>query len=373
MSPEPSSAPDMMYSEAIPTADDLDANWFGSLLHRSGDLSEATSVAHVGLEPIGSEESMMSTLFAADLTYDGDTDAPSRLIVKLTSPSEQQRFIAGLFRFYEREIHFYNEFVKEIPVRVPKSYMATIHPSEPEFVLVLEDVGGRRAVDQIDGLGLDDTLTAVDALADMHAPFWGRDLSGVADTFIPFASDAMKMIIPDAFANDWSVLRPRMVDLMPPDVVDICDRFTSIAPAVLDAMGGPDTLIHGDFRADNLLFDDKIVLLDFQLAAIANGAVDLAYLVSQSVADEIATEHGDAFMERYLERLATHGIELDRDSATAAYAAATIFFLQIPMSMLVNPDLPERSEALALCCLRRASAEIVRSGANHRFRSDGTP
>lgn len=359
-----------MYTEAIPTLDDLDANWFGSLLHRSGDLAEAISVSRVTLEPIGSEESMMSTLFAADLAYDAHTEAPRRLIIKLTSPSEQQRFVASLFRFYEREIRFYHEFVNEIPVRAPKSYAASIHPSEPEFILVLEDVGGRRAVDQLDGLGLEDTLTAVDALADMHAPFWGRDLSAVAETFIPFASEAMKMIIPDAFANDWRVVRPRMVELMPPDVVDTCDRFTSIAPAVLDAMGGPDTLIHGDFRADNLLFDDKIVVLDFQLAAIANGAVDLAYLVSQSVADEIAAAHGDAFMVRYLERLATHGIELDRDTADAAYAAALIFFLQIPMSMLINPDLPERSEALALSCLRRASAEIIRSGAHSRFRSD---
>lgn len=358
-----------MYNEAIPTVDELSPSWFTSLLRSSGELAGDISVTDVVLEPIGAEESMMSTLFAADLTHDANTDAPSRLIVKLTSPSEAQRFIAGLFRFYEREIRFYHEFASEMPVRIPKSYAAQIHPEEQRFVLVLEDVGGRRAVDQLDGLGLDDTLTAVDALARMHAPFWGRDLSAVAETFIPFASDGMKLVIPDAFANDWGAIRERMLDVMPADVINVCDRFTAIAPAVLDAMGGPDTLIHGDFRADNLLFDEEILVLDFQLAAIANGAVDLAYMVSQSVADEVAAAHGEEFMARYLQGLAEQGIVLDRDVADLAYAAASIFFLQIPMSMLVNPDLPERSKALALSCLRRASAEILRTGAHRRFDS----
>lgn len=358
-----------MYNEAIPTVDELSPSWFSSLLHSSGELPGDVSVSDVSLERIGAEESMMSTLFAADLTYDGDTDSPSRLVVKLTSPSETQRFIAGLFRFYEREIRFYDEFAAEMPVRIPKSYAAQIHPEEPAFVLVLEDVGGRRAIDQLDGIGLEDTFTAIDALARMHAPFWGRDLSAVAETFIPFASDGMKMMIPDAFNNDWGAIRERMADLMPPEVIDLCDRFTEIAAEVMDAMCGPDTLIHGDFRADNLLFDDEILVLDFQLAAIANGAVDLAYMVSQSVADDVAANHGEEFMTRYLNALAELDITLDREVADLAYAGASIFFLQIPMSMLVNPDLPERSEALALSCLRRASAEIVRVGAHLRFGS----
>jgi len=358
-----------MYNTSIPTADDLNPSWFSNLLHSCSELAGDISVSNVALERIGAEESMMSTLFAADLTYDGHTDAPSRLIVKLTSPSETQRFIAGLFRFYEREIRFYHEFATEMPIAIPKSFAAQIHPEEPVFVLVLEDVGGRRAVDQLEGLGLDDTNTAVDALADMHAQFWGRDLSAVADTFLPFASDGMKLVIPDAFANDWRALREQMLDVMPAEVIDVCDRFTEIAPEVLDAMGGPDTLIHGDFRADNLLFDDTILVLDFQLAAIANGAVDLAYLVSQSVGDEIAAAHGDEFMTRYLGRLAMHDIVLDRATADTAYAGALIFFLQIPMGMMVNPDLPERSKALALSCLRRASAEIIRTGAQRRFGS----
>lgn len=39
-------------------------------------------------------------------------------------------------------------------------------------------------------------------------------------------------------------------------------------PAILDGIMGPNTLIHNDYRVDNLLWDgDEVVVLDFQLSA----------------------------------------------------------------------------------------------------------
>ncbi len=129
-------------TQSIPSVGDLSAEWFTAMLRDHGALDAATSVASVSLTPFGSAESMMSALFRATLSYDGATDAPTSLIVKLASESERQRFIAGLFKFYEREIRFYGELAAEARVRVPRSYLARMHPSEPYFVLVLEEVTG---------------------------------------------------------------------------------------------------------------------------------------------------------------------------------------------------------------------------------------
>ena len=44
-------------------------------------------------------------------------------------------------------------------------------------------------------------------------------------------------------------------------------------------------MCHGDWRADNLLFepDGSVAALDFQLIATARGAYDLAYFITQSL------------------------------------------------------------------------------------------
>ena len=102
-----------MHSDTIPTLDDLTADWFTGLLRSTGDLAGDRAVASVRLEPFGSVESMMSALHRAALTFDGPTDAPTTLIVKLASSSERQRFIADMFKFYERFL-----CVRKLPVPV---------------------------------------------------------------------------------------------------------------------------------------------------------------------------------------------------------------------------------------------------------------
>ena len=57
-------------------------------------------------------------------------------------------------------------------------------------------------------------------------------------------------------------------------------------PGLLDDLATePTTMIHGDFRADNLFFepDGSVAALDFQLIGTGRGAYDLAYFVTQSL------------------------------------------------------------------------------------------
>lgn len=357
-----------MQYDTIPTLDELTAAWFTDLLRSTGDLAPDRSVAAVQLAPFGDAESMMSSLHRARLSYDGPTDAAPTLIVKLASHSDQQRFIAGLFKFYEREIRFYDEMLGTAGVRAPRCLLARMHPTEPFFVLVLEEVTGLRQVDQVEGVGLDDALTVVRTLADLHAPFWGSDLTDLAGTFIPMNVPPMHEIIPAQFGAQWGAVRDGVAGEIPGEVVALCDRFASVCSRVLDDLMGPDTLVHGDFRSDNLLFDsDGIVVLDFQLAAICNGACDVAYFIGQSVSDDVAATHADALLDAYLTRLAEHGVSYSRDEAMRSYAASLVFFLTIPANLLSTEQLPERSRELGMTMLRRAAAEIVRTGTHLRY------
>lgn len=357
-----------MHADPIPTLDDLTAGWFTDLLRSTGDLGADIAVASVQLEPFGNAESMMSALHRARLTYDGPTEAPTTLIVKLASASERQRFIAGMFKFYAREIRFYDELSSRAAVRAPRALCATMHPTEPFFVLVLEEVVGRRQVDQLLGVDFDDAATVLRTLADLHASFWDHDFGDLAETFIPMNAPPMHAIIPAAFADDWATARDKVVGVLPDEVIALGDRHASIASRLLEDMMGPNTLAHSDCRSDNLLFDDDgIIVLDFQLAAICSGLCDVSYFIAQSVRDDVAAARADELIDLYLARLADCGIDLHRDEAMRAYRASLVFFLSIPVSLLAGVDLHERSVTLATTMLRRASAEILRTGTHLHY------
>lgn len=356
-------------SNTIATVDQLTPEWFTELLRRNDVLDATQSVVTATLAPFGEGESMMSSLYRASLTYGDGAEGPGSLVVKLASPNDEQRFVASMFKFYAREIRFYRELQSRARITAPRCYIAEMHENETDFVLVLDLATGRRQVDQLTGVGFDDAVIAVETLADLHASFWGQDLSDLADPYIPFDSPPLHAVIPDVFTNYWSIAREQLVDEWPAEVVALCDRFRDVAAQVLTGMNGPDTLCHGDFRSDNLLYgaDGGLLVLDYQLGAIANGATDVAYFVSQSVDEGVAAAHADELLDRYIARLAEHGVTYSRDEALLPYQAGLVFYLQIPMSMLINPTTPDRGRALARIMLRRAAAEIVRTKAHERF------
>lgn len=362
-----------MHNEQIPTLDDLTPGWFTNLLRSSGDLADDANVATASVVPFGHDKSMMSSLSRVALTYDSSTNAPETLIVKLASQAESQRFVAEAFKFYEREIRFYSEVLPGLALRAPKCFRAEINPTSPDFVLVLEEVTGMRSVDQIDGVGFDDAMACVETLAAMHAPFWGTDMSPIADTFFEYDHPIMHAVVPDHVFADWKQARHRAIDVLADEIVAIYDKLPTVCPALLAGMQGPDTLVHGDFRSDNLLFDadGRPLVLDFQLATIGNGMVDVAYLISQSVADDVAAARADELIDAYLAQLATHGIDVDRDDAMRHYRSAAIFLLSIPIGMLATAaDNPERGVDLALVMLRRGGAEILRTDAHRQHAAD---
>ncbi len=358
-----------MYTQAIPTVNDLTPMWFTALLQSDGVLDGATTVAAADVSRFGSAESMMSSLYRVALTYDGPTDAPSSLVVKLASDSPGQRFVAAMAKFYEREIRFYNEISHKMTVRVPRCYRAEINIEDQSFVLVLEEITGMRQVDQIEGLGYDNAATAISELADIHTPFWGTDLDSEAETFLRFDSPMLHEVVPNLFAADWDKARSTVIDELAPEVIEVCDNRARSTPKILRSMHGPDTLCHGDFRSDNLLFDSdgRVVALDYQLGSVAHGMTDVAYFISQSVDDEIVASRVDDLIAVYVDRLAEHGIVLDLGSGMDAYRAGLVFYLSIPISILTLEGVPERADLLARTMLRRASAEILRTGAHLQF------
>ena len=86
-------------------------------------------------------------------------------------------------------------------------------------------------------------------------------------------------------------------------------RYLAGLPELNRRMGqGHQTLIHGDFRLDNILFGIKpdqhqVALVDWQGIIVSKGVHDLAYLLSQNLTKDTRRKHERDLVDEYHGRL----------------------------------------------------------------------
>ncbi|MEE8042188.1 MAG: oxidoreductase family protein, partial [Pseudomonadales bacterium] len=100
-------------------------------------------------------------------------------------------------------------------------------------------------------------------------------------------------------------------DVLPPEYEAagraLCGRFAEL---VEEGSRSAWTLVHGDYRLENFLFDDAhadpLVVLDWQLISWGSGLRDLSYFIAQNLTTELRREHESDLLKRYHETLRAH-------------------------------------------------------------------
>ena len=100
-------------------------------------------------------------------------NCPSSVIVKLPALDDAAVFTSTMLRMYIREAKFFTSLIHEMPINVPVGYFSAIDEETSKFVVVMEDLGSLRVIDQNVGMGIDDARSSVEAIARMHARWWG--------------------------------------------------------------------------------------------------------------------------------------------------------------------------------------------------------
>jgi len=260
-------------------------------------------------------------------------------------------FTSTILRMYIREVAFFNELAQESPVRVPQGYFAAVDNETSQFVAVMEDLGGLRIVDQTAGMGVADAERAVDALAAWHAQWWGKadDLAARGVT-VSLGDPIYPAILPMVFDEGWQKVTGALD--VAPAIQRVGPQWTAAMPALLaDLSQGPNTMLHGDYRADNLLFDadDSVALLDFQLIGTGSAAYDLAYMVTQSLNADDAAAHERALFDRWVDGLRSRGVSSDDlGRAWEDYRKAALFCLVYPIVASRGMDLDDPRQRLLI-------------------------
>ena len=336
----------------IPTAiDEVTKEW----------LIAVTGLDVTGLdaEVIGVGVGVSSAVYRLHLR---GTDVPETLVLKLPALDEAAVFTSSILRMYEREVRFFEEVRERSPIDVPQGFGGAVSEDGASYFLLMEDEGGHRVVDQIEGMEIGDAERAVDELALWHAEFWG-DAERFVETgaAVSLADPIYTAVLPVVFAEGWEKVSSLMsVD---PLIASVAPRWADAMPAMLTTLStSPTTVLHGDYRADNIFFaaDGHTVLLDFQLTGLGSPSYDLAYFVTQSLLPDVADAHERLLFDRYIAALHAAGVSpVETSGLWEDYRLAALFCLVYPIVAARGMDFDDPRQFALIEAMNRRCARAI--------------
>jgi aminoglycoside/choline kinase family phosphotransferase len=198
-------------------------------------------------------------------------------------------------------------------MRTPRAYHADVD-DDNRFVLVLEDLSGWDQGDQVHGASLAQAERAVTALAQLHAAFW----NGVDDGALDWVPNSHPSVMSDGLLQGTIALYDTFNALFAATVSEPQQRLKARYSAGLPRLQqwlnqGPRTVIHGDFRMDNLFFGRSpgqapLACCDWQASLRGKGVHDVAYFLSGSLTTSDRRRHERALLRRWTDALAGAGV-----------------------------------------------------------------
>jgi aminoglycoside/choline kinase family phosphotransferase len=319
---------------SIPKSPDaLSADWLTSALCNGG-LAGIPTVTSFEYEPIAEGVGFLGKLGRLRLNYAGAAaGAPLTLIAKLPTEDEKSRQLAMAFRFYEREVSFYQEIGSRAGIRVPTLHYGAADPSNGDFVLLLEDLAPARVGDQLQGCTGDQARVAIKAIAECHASWWQSPrLESLA--WLPTTNDPIHHFAQPAFQQCWAPFVQFVGDKLSPAMKRTGEALATKIILMLDGLADmPKTLVHGDYRADNLFFGgtedgSALAVVDWQVSSRGGGTFDVGYFLAGNVSPQVRRAHEMDLLQLYVRTLKEHGVQnFNLDDCLEAYRFATLYCL----------------------------------------------
>jgi hypothetical protein len=333
-------------------------------------LGEKLGVPVTGfkVDRLGEGAGLLGLVTKVSLDYDASAGepGPATVIAKFPTPSADNRVVADTFDMYGREVRFYQNLASKTPARAPRSYAAELDGDSSDFVLLLEDLSYARFGEQTKGCGLKDGERSIDQMIKLNSTWWDKtDSPGLE--WLPLHDNPTQCAgISHGFNSGWEPFLEGFGDTLPAGKVE---QFAKVGPAIEDLhrmlCTGARTVVHGDFRLDNMFIGvdddpDMVALFDWQAIAVSSGAHDLGYFMSQSLLTEERRKHQDVLLHRFHDGICESGVtNYSFDQLFEDYRIASLYFFSYAVLIAGTLDLSnERGLALARVLGSRSSACI---------------
>lgn len=290
--------------------------------------------------------------------------APATVVCKFPSDDPKSRATGAAQGAYAKEILFYNTLKATVGIRTPACHFAAIAENGADFIMLMEDLAPAEQGDQLEGCDVEQAELALTELAKLHAPRWADPaLLSIETLQRPDgnAGNLLQMI----YKGLWAGFAERYGDKLSSEALALSERLGDGLPAWVLGAVGPQTLVHGDYRLDNMLFRTPaggypLAIVDWQTVGIGLGAGDAAYFLGASLLTEDRRKHEHELLRTYHEGLRSGGVEgyaFDdcwRDYRRGAFGGVV---MSVVASMLVEQT--ERGDEMFLAMATRHTAHAL--------------
>lgn len=293
----------------IPTGvDEITAAWLTEAL-RSGGRASSASVTSFDAETVGEGKGFMSQVARLSLEYDvRDGDLPRTLIAKLPSVDPEIKAITD----YQRELRFYEEIASSVGIETPDRYYSATDPETGRAVLLMEDLSHTRLGDSLAGCSIAEARLAARLLAGFQARWWDSPELERLD-WMPLKTDAAGLY-QEIYSDAWLMLLQKAGSHMPDGLIRLAERMEPQIRQVRDRLSGhPRTIVHGDYRLDNLFFGahdgrPTIIAIDWEFCTRGRGTYDLAVFISEAFSPEARRNEEMDLLRLYHSVLVENGV-----------------------------------------------------------------
>ncbi len=353
------------------TTSEITAEWMTDALRGSGTISAAVTVAEVLLDPASAGVGFMGEVATVGVVYAGDAGAaPTSVVAKFPTQSPEIRAMMQPTRIYEREHRFYRELAATSPVRTPAIFHVTCEVAEASadeaYMLLMEDLSHLQLGDQVGGATVEQARAALVGLAGHHAQFWNG--AGMEDAdFIPVINGPLNQAGSPIYEASLPGFMAAFGDAIDPELADFVAGYATMRPQILDQLAAmPHTLVHFDYRADNLFFDDEgsVVVIDWQAISQGGGVADVGYLLSQNLSVDDRRTHEPDLLRSYHDALIAGGVsDYSFEQLLADYPVGVACGWMIPVLAVGSLDFTsERAVALWTAVIERAQSALIDHG-----------
>jgi hypothetical protein len=319
--------------------DAITPDWLTAALRASGVLGDGR-VASVTSKPLGTGQMCDSWRMAVSYA---DGSGPTAMVAKLPAADPTSRATALALRNYEREVRFYQLLAPSLPIATPNVFYADIDPATAAFVLLMQDMSPAGQGDQLAGCSVGVAEKALAELVGLHAPHW-NDESLHGHDWLYSDPEAGKQMMSMMLPIWWNGFRERYAAILEPHVHEAGDGLFAKLDSYLTKRG-PQTIVHGDYRLDNLLIHpdldsaQPITVVDWQTVTIANPMQDVAYFIGAGLLEDDRREAEERLVRGYHAALGSAGVSgYEWDECWDDYRRGTFagLVMAIAASMLVE-------------------------------------
>ncbi len=338
----------------LDSAADVTPEWITQAFQAAG--IDAT-VTEVSVAPVGTGQ--MADSSRITLTYsDESVDAPPSVVGKFPSTDPNSRS-AGGSGGYAREVGFYQEITPMVEGRTPVSYYAQAGEPE-EFTLILEDMAPAEQGDQLGGCSIEHAEAALVNLAGFHGPLWNSEFLNHPS----MGGNSDGALLAEFMAAFTPEFVTRYADRLSDEDKEMATEFAGRVIAWDQFDTGFNSIVHGDYRLDNLLFGTTdacppVTTVDWQTFRPGPPLRDTAYFLGSSLEPDVRAAHEADLVRVYHEALLSYGVtDYSFDQCWNDYRLGSLQGPLITILGSIGVKQTERGDNMFMVMIRRAGEQV---------------